>query len=133
MQARMTARDKTSTPSTPFSFASLGPAVMESFAEGIALFDAHGRLLYANQRARRVIDALEGNGSHRGDGVRDKLIAFGGRVRALKQGSAELGEQATVPLIRMVEPRTQALTLSPERRVGTMLATLRTNFLLPDC
>jgi DNA-binding NtrC family response regulator len=71
---------------------------METFGEGIVIFDASGRLLYANQRARRVIEALEQNGtSARGDGLRDKLIAFGGRARMLKQGAAEIGEAVFLP------------------------------------
>ncbi len=86
------------TPPPPFAFAPLGQAVMETFNEGIAIFDAYGRLLYANQRARRVIEALDGTGgAQRGDGLREKLVAFGGRARPLKQGSAELGEAVFLP------------------------------------
>jgi transcriptional regulator of acetoin/glycerol metabolism len=49
-------------------------------------------MLYANQRARRTLDALGDGASHRGENLRERLIAFGGRGRALKQGSLELGE-----------------------------------------
>src|SRR2546425_6372953 len=98
MQARTTARDKTSTPAPSSSFAPLGQAVLESFSEGVVVFDAYGRMLYANQRARRVIDALDGNGGgRRGEGLRERLIAFGGRGRSLKQGSLELGEAGVPP------------------------------------
>src|SRR3989442_3129453 len=98
MQARTTARDKTSTPAPSSSFAPLGQAVLESFSEGVVVFDAYGRMLYANQRARRVIDALDGNGGgRRGEGLRERLIAFGGRGRSLKQGSLELGEAGFLP------------------------------------
>src|SRR2546429_4290059 len=90
MQARTTARDKTSTPAPSSSFAPLGQAVLESFSEGVVVFDAYGRMLYANQRARRVIDALDGNGGgRRGEGLRERLIALGGRGRSLKQGRSE--------------------------------------------
>src|SRR2546428_4078674 len=98
MQARTTARDKTSTPAASSSFAPLGQAVLESFSEGVVVFDAYGRMLYANQRARRVMDALDGNGGgRRGEGLRERLIAFGGRRRSLKQGSLELGEAVFPP------------------------------------
>src|SRR3989441_13237680 len=98
MQARTTARDKTSTPAPSSSFAPLGQAVLESFSEGVVVFDAYGRMLYANQRARRVIDALDGNGGgRRGEGLRERLIAFGGRGRSLKKGSLELGEGGVPP------------------------------------
>src|SRR2546425_11289512 len=98
MQARTTARDKTSTPAPSSSFAPLGQAVLESFSEGVVVFDAYGRMLYANQRARRVMDALDGNGGgRRGEGLRERLIAFGGRGRSLKQGSLEVGEAGFLP------------------------------------
>src|SRR2546430_15072454 len=98
MQARTTARDKTSTPAASSSFAPLGQAVLESFSEGVVVFDAYGRMLYANQRARRVMDALDGNGGgRRGAGLRERLIAFGGRGRSLKQGSLGLGEAVFLP------------------------------------
>jgi transcriptional regulator of acetoin/glycerol metabolism len=65
---------------------------METVTEGIVVFDPYGRMLYANQRARRIIDALGDSAGHRGDNLRERLVAFGGRARALKQGSTELGE-----------------------------------------
>src|SRR5260370_39221559 len=98
MQARTTARDKSTSPATSPSFAPLGQAVIESFAEGVVIFDLYGRVLYANQRARRVIDALDATGGlQRETGLREKLLAFGGRARSLKQGAAELGEAAFPP------------------------------------
>jgi DNA-binding NtrC family response regulator len=71
---------------------------METFGEGIVIFDASGRMQYANQRARRVIEALEASGvASRADGLREKLIGFGGRARMLKQGAAEIGEAVFLP------------------------------------
>jgi PAS domain-containing protein len=97
MQGRMAARDKT--PGTPpqVTFAPLGQAVMESVSEGVVVFDPYGRMLYANQRARRIIDAAGGGDVGRGDKLRDRLVAFGGRTRVLKQGSLELGEAVFLP------------------------------------
>lgn len=69
---------------------------METFSEGLVVFDPHGRMLYANQRARRIIDAL-GTDAGRGETLRQRLVAFGGRCRTLKQGSLELGEALFLP------------------------------------
>jgi DNA-binding NtrC family response regulator len=69
---------------------------METVSEGLVVFDPHGRMLYANQRARRNIDAL-GADVGRGDTLRQRLVAFGGRSRTLKQGSLELGEAVFLP------------------------------------
>jgi PAS domain-containing protein len=95
MQGRMAAREKTPSATPQYAFAPLGQAVMETVSEGLVVFDPYGRMLYANQRARRTIDALGDGG--RGDTLRQRLVAFGGRSRALKQGSLELGEAVFLP------------------------------------
>jgi len=97
MQGRMSAREKNSSLPPPLAFAPLGQAVMETFGEGIVVFDSYGRMLYANQRARRIIEGLGDGAAHRGDHLRERLMAFGGRARPLKQGSMELGEAVFLP------------------------------------
>jgi len=93
----MSSREKNSSlPSQP-AFAPLGQAVLETFGEGVAVFDPYGRMLYANQRARRVIEGLGDGAAGRGDHLRERLMAFGGRARTLKQGSMELGEAVFLP------------------------------------
>jgi len=81
----------------PSGFAPLGQAVMESFAEGIVVFDPYGRVIYANQRARKVLDGLGDPAFLRGGALRERLVGLGGRARALKQGSLELGEAVFLP------------------------------------
>ncbi len=93
----MAAREKNPSLPPPLSFAPLGQAVMETFSEGVVVFDSYGRMLYANQRARRTIDALGDGAAHRGENVRERLVAFGGRARTLKQGALDLGEVVFLP------------------------------------
>jgi PAS domain-containing protein len=93
----MPAREKTPSLPAPLGFAPLGQAVMETFSEGVVVFDPYGRILYANQRARRALDAVGDGAPHRGDNLRERLMAFGGRTRTLKQGSLELGEVLFLP------------------------------------
>lgn len=97
MQGRMSAREKNSSLPPQLAFAPLGQAVLETFGEGVVVFDPYGRMLYANQRARRVIEGLGDGAAHRGDHLRERLMAFGGRARTLKQGSMELGEAVFLP------------------------------------
>src|SRR2546427_12615855 len=92
----MPAREKSPSPPPPLSFAPLGQAVMETFSEGLVVFDAYGRMLYANQRARRSIDLADG-AAQRGESLRERLVASGGRARTLKQGATELGEVVFLP------------------------------------
>ena len=93
----MAAREKNPSLPPPLGFAPLGQAVMETFGEGVVIIDSYGRMLYANQRARRTLDALPDGASHRGENLRERLVAFGGRVRTLKQGSLDLGEVVFLP------------------------------------
>src|SRR3989442_10888566 len=93
----MPQREKMQSPPPPSGFAPLGQAVMESFAEGIVVFDPYGRMIYANQRARKVLDGLGDPAFLRGGALRERLVALGGRARALKQGSLELGEAVFLP------------------------------------
>src|SRR2546429_6571288 len=92
MQSDMVQRDKTTSVPPPLAFAPLGQAVLESFGEGVVVFDAYGRMIYANQRARRVVDSLGDPAFLRGGALRERLVSLGGRPRSLKQGAAELGE-----------------------------------------
>src|SRR2546430_6545460 len=92
MQSGMVQGDKTTSVPAPLSFAPLGQAVLESFGEGVVVFDAFGRMIYANQRARRVVDSLGDPAFLRGGALRERLVSLGGRPRSLKQGAAELGE-----------------------------------------
>src|SRR2546426_10149857 len=88
----MPQREKMQTAPPPSGFAPLGQAVMETFAEGIVVFDPYGRVIYANQRARKVLDGLGDPAFLRGGARRERWVGLGGRARALKQGSLELGE-----------------------------------------
>ncbi len=66
----------------------VGRAVLESLDQGIAVFDARGRLLFANPGARR---ALAGENGAAPD-PRRALLAHHGRVVPLRDGEMELGE-----------------------------------------
>src|SRR2546430_5635161 len=93
----MAAREKNPSLPPPLSFAPLGQAVMETFSEGVVVFDSYGRMLYANQRARRTIDALGDGAAHRGENVRERLVAFGGPARTFKQGPLWLARVGVPP------------------------------------
>lgn len=66
----------------------VGRAVLESLDQGIAVFDARGRLLFANPVARR---ALAGESGEVPD-PRRALLAQHGRAVPLRDGETALGE-----------------------------------------
>src|SRR2546430_13090185 len=118
MLGRMSARERNSSLPPQPGFAPLGQAVLETFGEGVVVFDPYGRMLYANQRARRVIESLGDGAAHRGDHLRERLMAFGGRARTLKQGSMELGEAVFLPegdpRHTLAAPQRQAILRNPQ-------------------
>jgi len=94
---RMTNKEKISTVPTTLSFTALGQALMESFSDGVAVFDPYGRLLYANEHARRMA-GIEGDfANQRADTLRPRLLALGGRATPLRSGPTSLGEAVFVP------------------------------------
>src|SRR5207302_11225642 len=71
--------------------------VVETFRERVVAVDPFGWILSAIQRVRRTLAALGGGAPQRVDNLRERLLAFGGRTRTLKQGSLELGEVVFLP------------------------------------
>jgi len=102
----MAPRDKTTSLPPLFSVSPLGQAVMESFGEGIVLFDSYGRLVYANAHAKRAAGIEGDTAAYRAEALRPRLLALGGRVAPLRSGTANLGE--AVFLSRTDQPRTLA-------------------------
>jgi len=66
----------------------VGRAVLESLNQGIAVFDARGRLLFANPVARRALAAVNGDAPD----PRLALLAQHGRAVPLRDGETALGE-----------------------------------------
>jgi transcriptional regulator of acetoin/glycerol metabolism len=102
----MTPRDKTSPLPPAVSLAPLGQAVMESFGDGVVVFDAYGRVVYANGLARRLADMDGDLGTQQAEVLRPRLLALGGRASPLRAGGVNLGEVVFLP--GADQPRTLA-------------------------
>jgi transcriptional regulator of acetoin/glycerol metabolism len=79
----------------PSVFSPLAKALLDGFSEGVVVFDAEGKVLYANQQARSTLseDDLQ-------DAAKDlmpRLAAIGGRLRPLRVGSLDIGEAMFLP------------------------------------
>ena len=80
---------------TPSVFSPLAKALLDGFSEGVVVFDAQGKVLYANQPARDSLAALDlAVGS---DDLLPRLAALGGRLRPLRVGNLEVGEAMFIP------------------------------------
>ena len=81
--------------SMPSVFSPLAKALLDGFSEGVVVFDAEGRLLYANQPARLAMEGLDL--SEMATDLQPRLSAMGGRLRPLRVGGMELGEAMFIP------------------------------------
>lgn len=81
--------------SMPSVFSPLAKALLDGFSEGVVVFDAEGRLLYANQPARLAMEGLDL--SEMATDLQPRLAAMGGRLRPLRVGGMELGEAMFIP------------------------------------
>src|SRR5260370_16645310 len=100
----MAARDKNLNLPPQQTLAPMSQAVLETLDEGVAVFDAHGRLSYANQRARRVIDGFEPATASRTHELRERLMASGGRAPPPNPPAPPPREAAFLPAARPTRP-----------------------------
>jgi transcriptional regulator of acetoin/glycerol metabolism len=80
---------------TPSVFSPLAKALLDGFSEGVVVFDAEGKVLYANQPARDALTALDLQTAT--DDLLPRLSALGGRLRPLRVGNLEVGEAMFIP------------------------------------
>ncbi len=85
----------TTTAGQPSVFSPLARALLDGFSEGVVVFDAQGRVMYANQQAREALRALDLSAEARD--LLPQLSALGGRLRPLRIGQLELGEAMFIP------------------------------------
>jgi transcriptional regulator of acetoin/glycerol metabolism len=79
--------------SMPSVFSPLAKALLDSFSEGVVVFDAGGKVIYANSHARDVGLDL----SQTARELMPQLAAIGGRLKPLKVGTLDLGEALFLP------------------------------------
>ena len=72
----------------PSVFSPLAKSLLDAFSEGVVVFDAQGKVLYASQNAREL--GLDFSQTSRE--LMPRLAEFGGRLKPLKVGSIDLGE-----------------------------------------
>ncbi|MBM4185836.1 MAG: hypothetical protein FJ206_00865 [Gemmatimonadetes bacterium] len=77
----------------PSIFSPLAKALLDSFSEGVVVFDPNGRVLYANIQARDL--GLDYSQTSRE--LMPQLADLGGRLKPLRIGTMELGEAMFLP------------------------------------
>lgn len=88
-------RDSEKVRAAPFS--PMARALLDSFAEGVVVFDGQGALTYANRKGRALVDAL-GNGQQQdAEHLMPVLARRGGRIAPLRVGTLNLGDAVYIP------------------------------------
>lgn len=84
------------TPSLPHIFSPLARAILDSFGEGVVVFDREGKVIYLNSAAQDALpdqlDVAEPAAT-----LMPKLAEVGGRIQTLRVGGMEVGEAVYLP------------------------------------
>lgn len=85
------------TPTLPSVFSPLAKALLDSFNEGVIVFDKDGRILYLNASGRDSISEAGLDPAGEKDDLLPELAGMGGRLAPIRVGSLELGEAIFLP------------------------------------
>jgi len=102
-------------------FSPLARAVLDSFAEGVVVFDPHGRVLYANDAAEVTLENVARDKPRNADKLVPELARLGARIAPLRVGDMKVGEVVYLP-----GTRESAKTLA-ERERNAIVQTLENN------
>jgi transcriptional regulator of acetoin/glycerol metabolism len=102
-------------------FSPLARAVLDSFTEGVVVFDPHGRVLYANSPGEEVLEHVRGDAAPNAQQLVPELTRLGARIAPLRVGELKVGEA-----VYLRESRDKPRTLA-ERERKAILQTLEDN------
>jgi transcriptional regulator of acetoin/glycerol metabolism len=85
------------TPTIPSVFSPLAKALLDSFNEGVIVFDKDGRILYLNASGRDSLSEAGLDPAGEKDDLLPELAGMGGRLAPIRVGSLELGEAIFLP------------------------------------
>ncbi len=99
-------------------FSPLARAVIDSFSEGVIVFDHQGAIVHTNCHAEVALRALDGEARREEKVLWPQLARLGARIAPLKVGELQVGEAIFIPA-----SETRARTLADRER-GAILETL---------
>ncbi len=81
----------------PSVFSPLAKALLDSFNEGVIVFDPQGRIVYLNAAGRDALNEAGLDPESEKDDLLPELAGLGGRLAPLKVGVLDIGEAIFVP------------------------------------
>ena len=85
------------TAAMPSVFSPLAKALLDSFSEGVVVFDHQGRIIYLNSAGRQALTDAGLDATGEKDDLLPELAGLGGRLATLRVGGLELGEAIYLP------------------------------------
>jgi hypothetical protein len=85
------------TNSLPSVFSPLAKALLDSFNEGVVVFDQAGRITYLNSAGRSALTEAGLDPTSEKDDLLPELAGMGGRLSPLRVGGLDLGEAIFLP------------------------------------
>ncbi len=103
-----------------FEFSHLARAVLDALQEGVVVFDADGRVIYANKEGQAAIDGLLDRQSADPGQLLSRLANAGARVSTLQIDDLSIGQAAFLPPAQsardtLADRERQAILLTLER------------------
>ena len=102
-------------------FSPLARAVLDSLAEGVVVFDPHGRVLYANSPAEAALDEVAADAPRNAERLVPELARRGAHIAPLRVGDLKVGDAVYLP-----DSAELPMTLA-ERERNAILQTLEGN------
>lgn len=81
----------------PSVFSPLAKALLDSFNEGVIVFDQQGRIIYLNTPATHALEEAGLDPAGEKEDLLPELAGLGGRLAPLKVGHLDIGEAIFVP------------------------------------
>ncbi|HEX3928959.1 MAG TPA: helix-turn-helix domain-containing protein [Gemmatimonadales bacterium] len=81
----------------PSVFSPLAKALLDSFSEGVVVFDQQGRIIYLNSAGRQALSDAGLDATGEKDDLLPELAGLGGRLSPLRVGGLDLGEAIYLP------------------------------------
>lgn len=109
------------------AFSPFARAVLESFNEGVVVFDPNGQLVYTNGLAEEALASLGVSAARDAEALLPRLARRGGRIAPLRSGGLKLGEAVYLPVQESGQP-----TLAERERQAILLTLQGTGWRLAE-
>ncbi|KPJ96652.1 MAG: hypothetical protein AMS18_00515 [Gemmatimonas sp. SG8_17] len=108
-------------------FSPLARAVIDSFPEGVIVFDHQGAIVYANCHAESALRTFDGEVGRDEKALWPRLARLGARMTALRVGELKVGEAIFIPA-----SETKACTLADRERRAILETLEKTGWKLAE-